>query len=462
MRVVVCVRRGPDGELGAFDAAAYETALRIPEAEVILLSMGVPQTKDYLLQLTRLGAKKAVLLSDPVFAGADTLATAYTLSLAVRKLSPELVLCGRQTLVGDTAQTGPMLSAFCDMSLITQVTGTDVTGNAVSCTTLEQGMQQVKLPAVLTMERCCTLRLPSFRSRPGAVEVWNAADLDADPHRCGLQGSPTRVLKTFENTSGRRKCRFIAMKQLPEVIRESLQNRQEPLTPVPTNPSRLKKVCIAGETPRVFAETVSDDITVLPMTTEEELTESIRRLEPNAVLWGSDPQSKRLAARVSARLGLGLCADCTALEADQDQLIMSRPALAGSVIAVIKSRTKPAMATVRTAGESGSIVVAAGWGAGEQLDALRQFASRIGAELAASRKMVDHGRLPYALQVGLTGRTVSPPVYIAVGISGAVHHLAGMQRAGTVIAINPDRDAPIFEYADYGILCGAEEIQALL
>ena len=66
--------------------------------------------------------------------------------------------------------------------------------------------------------------------------------------------------------------------------------------------------------------------------------------------------------------------------------------------------------------------------------------------------MVDNGVLPYAMQVGLTGKTVSPPVYIAVGVSGAVHHIAGMERSGTVIAINPDKNAPIFQYADYGIL----------
>ena len=72
--------------------------------------------------------------------------------------------------------------------------------------------------------------------------------------------------------------------------------------------------------------------------------------------------------------------------------------------------------------------------------------------------MVDDGVLPYAMQVGLTGKTVAPPVYIAVGISGAVHHIVGMQRAGTVIAINPDRKAPIFDYADFGIVVDFDSI----
>lgn len=79
-------------------------------------------------------------------------------------------------------------------------------------------------------------------------------------------------------------------------------------------------------------------------------------------------------------------------------------------------------------------------------------------ETAASRLAVDSEMFPYEKQVGMTGKTVSPPVYIAVGISGAVHHIAGMKQSGTVIAINPDKKAPIFDYADYGIVASAEEV----
>lgn len=157
-------------------------------------------------------------------------------------------------------------------------------------------------------------------------------------------------------------------------------------------------------------------------------------------------------------MGLGLCADCTSLKADGDNLVMYRPALSGSVLAKIVSLTKPAMATVRTAKTGESIVVTAGWGAKENLDAVRRFAEKLDARLGASRKMVDMGLMPYELQVGLTGRKVCPKVYIAVGVSGAVHHIAGMDNAGTVIAINPDKNTPIFDYADYGILEAAEKL----
>lgn len=79
-------------------------------------------------------------------------------------------------------------------------------------------------------------------------------------------------------------------------------------------------------------------------------------------------------------------------------------------------------------------------------------------ETAASRVAVDSEMMPYEKQVGLTGKSVNPPVYLAVGISGAVHHIAGMKQSGLIIAINPDRKAPVFEYADYGIIGTAEEV----
>jgi len=451
MKVVVCVRQGLDGEISPFDASAYEAALRLKGAEVILLSMGPLNAKDFLLRLTRLGAKRAVLLSDKAFAGADTLATAYTLSLAIEKLKPDLIFCGRQTLIGDTGQTGPMLSVLTERNFVSNVMQLEQTGDKFLCTTRENVVIAPQFPALLTVERIYNLRLPSILSKQGQVEVWCAEDIGADPQKCGLQGSPTRVLKTFENHTGKRKCKFISRAELPGII-AGANNKNKVIPSAQEGLTSLRKVCIVGETPRSFGESVSKHITVLALASAEELVQQIQKEEPSAVLFGSDGVSKELAAKVSALMGLGLCADCTALEADGDDLIMYRPALSGSLIAKIVSKTRPAMATVRTTGQIKNILVAAGWGAKDCLEEVKTFADQLQAELVASRKMVDNGVLPYAMQVGLTGKTVSPEVYIAVGVSGAVHHIAGMERAGTVIAINPDRNAPIFEYADYGIL----------
>lgn len=458
MKILVCIRQGLDGEINPFDACAYEEALRVKNAEVTIVSMGPLTAKDFLLRLTRLGAKKAILLSDKAFAGADTLATAYTLSLAVKKIKPDLIFCGRQTLVGDTAQTGPMLSVYAKTSLITNVMSIDAVGECITCTTRDLGAQTVNLPALLTIERINNLRLPSIMSKLGEVEIWGAEDIGADLEKCGLKGSPTRVVKTFENESAKRKCKFITADELQDAIKHGIKKGREIIPDSTMSDKRLSGVCIVGNAPRPFAETVSDDITVLPLTDAEDLAKKIIQLKPNAVLWGSDSRSKKLSAQVSAMLGLGLCADCTLLETDGKDLFMYRPALSGSVIAKIVSLTKPAMATVRTTQNASDIVVSAGFGAKESLGVVKAFADKIGADMATTRKAVDNDILPYNMQVGLTGKTVSPLVYIAVGVSGAVHHIAGMQKSGTVIAINSDRNAPIFDYADYGILGDVRDV----
>jgi electron transfer flavoprotein alpha subunit len=276
----------------------------------------------------------------------------------------------------------------------------------------------------------------------------------ADPQKCGLVGSPTRVLASFENQSGKRKCSFVRREELADVISRALTAQRQKAAPTDeVSRERLGKVLSVGEAPRGFAEAVSDNVIEVAPTDADTLAECILAQDPDAVIWGSDARSGELAARVAARLSLGLCADCTHLAVEEGTLAMYRPALSGSVIAKIKSLTRPSMATVRTEkGDAGDVIVAAGFGVREQLDRVKEFADSLGATLCASRKLVDGGFATYERQVGLTGSRVAPPVYVAVGISGAVHHIVGMERSGVVIAINPDKNAPIFEYADYGIV----------
>lgn len=456
MRIAVCVRQGLDGELTPFDASAYEIALSESGAEVILISMGVPKTADLLLHLTRLGASRAILLSDPIFAGSDTLATAYVLSRAMEKLKPDRILCGRKTLIGDTGQVPPMLAEMAGYEFLPDVL-TVADGNAVT----REGNRRLPPRALLAAEKQAVLRLPSLLSRVGTVETWNAADIGADPVRCGLNGSPTRVLATRENTSGRRKCRILQLRDLPEILAEALRERREQSAPQ-GNGEKLPCVLSVGSEAMSFARTVCDNPQEIPVCSASELAEVIAQKKPDAVLFGNDPASRETAARLAAREKLGLCADCTAVTAENGRAVLYRPALSGSLIAKIVSETTPALATVRCRTErSASLIVAAGYGVRKQLDAVRAMATRLGADFVVSRKLVDGGFAPYREQVGLTGKTVSPAVYLAVGISGAVHHLAGMDRSGTVIAVNPDPHAPIFDYADYGIRCSFEELEDL-
>lgn len=459
MKVLVCVKQVASGELNPFDACALETALRIPDAEITLLSMGREGVKDMLLNLTRLGEIKGVLLSDIAFAGADTLATGYALSFAAKKIGFDLIICGRQTVDGDTAQTGSVLATMLNIPVITNVLSIDELGKkCIKCTT-RLGAENVSLPALITVERINDLRFPSIRSKTKEVVVWNAETIGADKSRCGLKGSPTKVVKSFENASGKRKCTFIKPSQFEKVIKDSLA-KDVVATELKTSDKKLKNVWIVTDKPRLMAETVSDDITVIEKDTAETIAEKIIAGKPDVVLWPSDVWSRRTAPQVSAMLNTGLCADCTALETDGKDLFMYRPAFSGNVIAKIVCVTKPAMATVRTTDdESSDIIFAAGKGVKDDYQYFVKIAKKYGAECAASRGFVDLNLAPYEQQVGLTGKSVSPKIYVACGISGAVHHIVGMDTATTVIVINPDKSAPIFEYADYGIIAPITDVK---
>lgn len=460
MRVVVCVRPASDGQIGPFEASAYEAALRIPDAEVVLLSMAQEKCGEELLRLTRLGAKEAYHLCDRAFAGADTLATTYALSRALIKLAPDLVICGRQTMEGDTAQVGLGLAARMGYGLVTQVMAIErVDEKGIACRTRSGETKQASFPALITVERIHTLRLPSIRSRVGSVIRWSAADIGADVSRCGQKGSPTRVLGSFKNQSDKRRCHFVAPAELESLI--ATCRKQEKRTEAVTSESenKLPNVWIVGEAPCEMAMRISRSVTVVERDTPESIAARIRAEKPSAVLWDSSPWAKETAATVAVLLETGLCADCTVLETDGEHLFMYRPAFAGNIIAKIACDTAPAMATVRIGEEnSAEVMFALGKGAAAYRDELATFADRYGAELVASRAAVDAELMPYECQVGLTGRTVSPRVYVTFGVSGAVHHIAGMKGAGTVIAIDRDKKASIFDYADYGIVCELGEI----
>ena len=133
---------------------------------------------------------------------------------------------------------------------------------------------------------------------------------------------------------------------------------------------------------------------------------------------------------------------------------MTRPALGGNVTADIECRSKIKMATVRGANaKSSDVIVSVGLGATHRLNDIKEIVKDKGYELCATRLAVDNGFMPYESQVGLTGRVVCPKVYIALGLSGAVQHTSAIENAGVIIAVNKDKNARIFDYADYGVIC---------
>ncbi|HJA99406.1 MAG TPA: electron transfer flavoprotein subunit alpha/FixB family protein [Candidatus Alistipes avicola] len=235
----------------------------------------------------------------------------------------------------------------------------------------------------------------------------------------------------------------------------------------------------------------------------------VNRYNPSILLIGATTIGRDLGPRLSARLTTGLTADCTGLAISEDRnLMMTRPAFGGNLMATIVCKEhRPQMSTVRpgvmkigrrdterkgnieavtidfdkskfrvkllkTVKEQKNLVditeakilVSGGRGVGNQegFDMLREMAKTIGAEVSSSRAMVDAGVISHDRQVGQTGKTVRPDVYFACGISGAIQHLAGMEESETIIAINKDKFAPIFQVADVGIVGDVRKVIPLL
>lgn len=447
MKILVCVKV-IKGELNPFDESALECALQLSD-DVTVISMGPKSCENVLKPLTRLGAK-VTLISDTLFAGSDTLATSYILSTAIKQTDYDLILCGRQSIDGDTAQVGPMLAAMLNIPLITNALSLEAEyGKVIAETRL--GDEQALLPALVTVERGYVLRFPSIFSKIGEVKLIDNETLKCDISKCGLNGSPTKVLEAFENEHGKRKCKFISMDELFPLIDELMKQNNVEAQNEYTG-KKLKSVWAVGEEVLEKAKEISDEVILIKKTEPREIYEKVLNEKPDVILWNADLWGRKIAPIVAAMLETGLCADCTMLETDGENLIMYRPAQGGNITAKIKCITKPQMATVRTKSESSDIIVSGGKGVADNIEKLYELSEKLGAEIGASRGLVDMNKISYDKQIGLTGKTVSPKIYIAIGISGAIHHTCAIEGSSTVIAINPDKDARIFEYADFGII----------
>lgn len=447
MKIVVCVKV-IKGELNPFDESALERALQLSD-DVTVISMTPPSAKTELEKLTRLGAK-VIMISDVSYAGSDTLATSYILSEAIKKLDFDLILCGRQSVDGDTAQVGPMLSQKLGIPVITNAMSVDTDNDGLLVNT-RSGKEKIMLPALVTVERGYVLRFPSIFSKAQEIECWSNADIGCDALKCGLSGSPTRVLHTFENEKGRRRCKYISKNELYTLIEKLKKENQKSEIYIQSD-KKLSEAWAVGSEVLDAARAIAKKVVLIDKTSPEEIAERAKLEKPDVILWNADLWGRKNAPIAAAILNTGLCADCTELETDGKELFMIRPAGGGSITAKIKCLTRPQMATVRTQTESSEIIVSAGRGVKDDLEKVRAFCNQIGAELGASRGLVDDGAVPYENQIGLTGKLVSPKIYIAIGISGAVHHTCGIEGSGTVIAVNPDKNARIFDYADYGII----------
>ncbi len=557
------------------DLNALEQALRLkeqnPGSTVGILTMGPPRAGEIIRQGLYRGADTGWLLTDRLFAGADTLATSYALATAIKKIGDvDIVIGGRQAIDGDTAQVGPQVAQKLGLNQVTYAEEvlSVKDGKATIKRVIDGGVETVEapLPVVITVNgsaapcrpqnaklvmkykrATCPMERPAegtpydylYEERPELnLNQWSVADVDGDVNQCGLSGSPTKV-KAIKNIVFQAKesktltasdADFVYCEiegtQVQEVSQELLTKGRKLANELKVElhavvagtgiKGKVEDQILPYGVDKLF---VFDGKDLFPYTSAPHtdiLVNLFKEEQPQICLMGATVIGRDLGPRVSSSLTSGLTADCTELEIGpfedkknnkvyENLLYQIRPAFGGNIVAtIVNPDHRPQMATVRSGVmqkaiyegkaknevvypevskyvspeafvvkvldhhveaakhnlKGAPIVVAGGYGMGskENFDMLFQLAKVLHGEVGGSRAAVDAGWLDHDRQIGQTGVTVHPKVYIACGISGQIQHIAGMQDSGIIISVNSDPDAPINRIADYVIVGTVEEV----
>jgi len=559
-------REGLDLEMNPYCrravSQAVELAAAVGDGLVTVFTLGPPSADDTLREAIAWAMESnviadGVLITDPAFAGSDTLATARALAAALEHEGPfDLVLVGRNSVDADTGQVGPELAELLDLPFATGARYLSLQKHMLHlrCEHDDGWVQaEVPLPAVVsTAERLiepCKVDPPGRAAVPAArVHRLTASDLGNGPW--GEDGSPTSVgrVRVQEVT----RARAVLSGPVDEQVRDAVRlltdrgaldaSADEPaLEPVPTTGGAGPAVAVVVE-PHREHETrellgtgarLAADIggAVVALTTdeggiaalgswgadaaividgaevEEDVANAVSQWARDAVPWAvfapSTAWGREVAARAAARLGAGLTGDAVALEVDDGgRLVAWKPAFGGQLVAAITASSPVQMATVRAgvlptlapravgtpavehirveprgrirvvsrtrdddldALAEAHVIVGVGMGVGpDEYPTLDPLLAALDAELGTTRKVTDRGWLPRARQIGLTGRTVAPRLYVAIGVGGKYNHMVGTRAAGTILAINTQPDALVFDAADVGIVADWHEVVPLL
>ncbi|TRM80803.1 electron transfer flavoprotein subunit alpha [Sulfolobus sp. D5] len=569
------VREGVPAVINPPDLHAIEEAVRLKErygGKTIVITMGPSQAETALREALAMGIDEAYLISDRAMAGADTWATSYTLSRAIQKLGgADLVVFGRRAVDGETEQVGPQTAKWLGIPVIgyvSQIKSIDKEKIvAVRTTEFDEEVVEAPIPALITVLETPNNKprqpdiMSLIKAKTTKITVWNKDDIQADPTKIGLAGSPTKVIKVSPPPKTR-KAEIIdgkkdvekAAKWFLDKIFESLKEEEsslkeytKPKTKVKVNseiwvyidhigekPNRasfeimsearriadlmdtsMSAVIVGGEATKgiiqeVFeygadkvylAETKGYDLYDNEIYTRA-LSKMILKYKPEAVFFPGTRNARELASTTAIEVNTGLIADCTNFDVDDKGVLLStRPDFGGKEMStIICPRHRPVMVTVRAGvfmplprvpGKKGELVreeiddlftrlkildykriekrnvlaeadIVVGVGRGikspENIKMFEEFASLLGGVLGVSKPLADMGWYPKDRQIGQTGTTIRPKVYIALGISGAVQHLVGILSSRKIGAINLDPSAPIFENCDFGVIGDIFEI----
>ncbi len=563
------IRTGLPLELNPYCRRAVSQAVELARAQagstVTVITLGPPAAEDVLREAIAWGSDRdvdidGILVSDPAFAGSDTLATARALAASLRLAGPyDVVLAGRNTVDSETGQVPPELAELLEVPLLTGVRELRLDGTRVHarCEHDDGWVEaEVALPALLT----CAERLiepakvdPAGRAAVPADRIGRLAAADLGPGPWGQAGSPTTVGAVRVHEVSRegilldgpveeqvRKAVDVLIRRGALVARpdgtggggprEMVHrpgNRAGPAVAVVLEADRAH---VAQELLSVAAELAAeidghvvaltepaeadagrlgswgaDEVAVLtaspaglgPEDVAGAVAEWAEQAQPWAVLATSTAWGREVAGRAAARLGAGLTGDAVGFDVEDGRLVAWKPAFGGQVVAAITASSPVQMATVRPgmlprreprpdgavttrldvtprtrvrilaqARDDDTNVLAEAAvvvGVGEGLvphdyAALDPLLAVLGAELGCTRKVTDKGWLPHARQIGITGRSIAPNLYIAVALSGKFNHMVGVRSAGTILAINEERDMPVFAAADVGIIGDWREV----
>lgn len=572
------IRSGSELEMSAYCRRAVSKAVELAsqrsDCSVTVYTLGPPSAEDALREAVAWGLDRdvgidAVLITDPAFAGSDTLATARAAAAALTQDGPfDLVLCGKSSVDADTGQVPPQIAELLDLPFAAAVKELRLDGEHLSlgCELDDQWLDcEIALPAVLSCaERLCepSKVSPSGRALAPAerIRFVDAETLGSGPW--GQAGSPTRVGKTRLLAVDRERYVESGL-ALAEQVRRAVRviadkggfdHSKKPTEPklvtspggpggvvaVLAEPGRDKLLrellgaasLLAGEIngstavllpssmgsspaePAIDAEFLAaygaDHIVHLHGAAIEEdvaaglATWAADRL-PWAILAPGTSAGREIASRVAADLGAGLAGDAVEFDVEDGRLVAWKSAFGSQLIVAVHTSTAVQLATVRAgvlptpealepdrrkipAEEQievrprgrvkvtarrrdddidvlagASTVIAVGRGVDpSDYPKLDPLAGLLDAELACTRKVTDNGWMPHARQIGITGRSVSPRLFVMIGASGNFNHTVGVRGALSVLAITNDPEAPAWEHADAGIVGDWREVLPLL
>jgi electron transfer flavoprotein alpha subunit len=538
------VREGLELELNPYCRRAVSKGVELARSTSgtsTVFTLGPPSADDALREAIAWGVDDGVLITDPAFAGSDTLATARALAAALHREGPfDLVLVGRNSVDADTGQVGPEVAELLDLPFVTAVKQLDLGEGHLRVLCEEddgQSERLVQLPAVAsTAERLCEPAKvdPEGRAAVPAdrIRVVSAADLGDGPW--GEDGSGTYVgeVRVLEIERAHHRLSGTVDEQVDEAVRLLVERGALDLAVASTDAASAGvPAASGGGAGPIVAVAVEPDretltaellgaasklaveiggravaLTADAGAVEEDVARALagwaEASDPWAILLPSTTWGREVGGRVAARLQAGLTGDAVGLEVSRTattnaaRLLAWKPAFGGQLVAAIYCSSSLQMATVR-AGVLTAPEVVAGVervalsteprgrveilsatrdddieelataqrvvcvGAGVKPDeypAIEPLLQLLDAQLAATRKVTDKAWLPRARQVGITGHSIAPQLYIGLGLSGKFNHSVGVRAAGTVLAVNNDPDALIFDHSDIGIVADWHDV----